>query len=489
MNEQMMNLEQQHPRKRRVFLLLALALVIIAGIGFGVWSKVQAGEISLVSATPTASSKYKTTTVRRSDLSNTISGSGTVITAEAVDLGFSVEGTVSELNVQPGDQVTQGQALAAIGDTAALKQTILDQELAVKVAQKTLDDLMSGAATALAQSQADQAAAEQAYAEAQKRVHSKGDARCTTSKTQDYYFQYLYAQKKVDLWEGYIGDPTTGYGYDYILQQLAPLRKARDQAYGDYVYCQGYTDKEIQTSQANLQLTRAKLDLANKTYENLKASEGLDTVAVTIAGADLKNAKLQLAKAQSDLAGTTITAPMNGAVTAVNGSLGDDVSTATFITISDMEQPQVQVNVDETDLENFGAGCAAVVTFDSLPNESFPGEITQVSPTLVTVNSASMVQGLVDLQKKQMVSGKTLSVGMTASVEVTCKQVKDALVVPAQALYQPEGQPAYVYVLNQQGEPEKREVVVGLKTVATAQITSGLSEGEKVVTSAVESGQ
>lgn len=481
-----MNLEQKHPRKRRVFLLLALVLVVIAGIGFGVWSKVQAGEISLVSATPTASSKYKTTTVRRSDLANTISGSGTVITAESVDLGFSVEGTVSTLNVQQGDQVTQGEVLASIGDTATLKLTILDQQLAVQVTQKTLNNLLSGASGALAQAQADQAAAEQAFAEAQASAHQKGDARCMPSKTQEYYFQYLNAQKKVDQWEGYLNDPNTGYGHDYILQQLAPLRKARDQAYGNYGYCQSYTDKEIATSQAKLQLAKAKLDLANKKYADLKASEGLDTVAAAIAEADLKNAQLQLAKAQSDLAGTMLTAPMNGTVTAVNGNLGDDVSTATFITIADMEQPQVQVNVDETDLEDFGVGCAAVVSFDSLPNESFPGEVTQVSPTMVTVNSASMVQGLVELQKKQMASGKTLSGGMTASIEVTCKQVQNALVVPAQALYEPEGQPAYVYVLNQRGEPEKREVVVGMKTVATVEITSGLSEGEKVVTSAVE---
>jgi RND family efflux transporter MFP subunit len=352
------------------------------------------------------------------------------------------------------------------------------------VTQKTIDDLLSGASGALAQ--ADQAAAEKAYAEAQKSVHYKGDPRCLSSKTQEYYFQYMTAQKAVDIWEGYLNGKT-GYGHNYILQRLEPLRIKRDQAYSNYTYCQGYTGEEIQTSQGNLQLAKAKLDQATSKYEDLKASAGLDTTAVSLAEADLKNAKLQLSKAQSDLAGTTITAPINGTVTAVNGNLGDDVGTTTFITISDMEQPQVQVNVDETDLENFGVGCAAVATFDSLPNETFSGKVIQVSPVLVTVNSASMVQGLVDLQKKEMASGKTLSVGMTASVEVTCKQVKDALIVPVQALYEPEGQPAHVYVLNQQGQPEKREVVVGLKTVATAQITSGLSEGEKVVTSGIES--
>jgi multidrug efflux pump subunit AcrA (membrane-fusion protein) len=97
-----------------------------------------------------------------------------------------------------------------------------------------------------------------------------------------------------------------------------------------------------------------------------------------------------------------------------------------------------------------------------------------------------MVQGLVDLQKKQTASGKTLPLGMSAAVEVTCKQAKNAIVVPAQALYEPAGQSAYVYVLNAQDQPEKREVEIGLRTVASAEVKSGLSEGEKVITSTVE---
>lgn len=486
-----MNAKQRQPNKGKSFLLLALALVVVVGIGLFVWSKVQAGEITLGQATPTAAGGdtaggYKTTTVRRSDLSLEVSGSGTVITARSVDLVFSVEGTVATLNVEAGDEVTQGQVLATLGDTATLKQTILDQQLAVQVAQKMLDDLQNGTAGALAQAKADQAAAEQAYAEALKNVHQEGDARCSKSKTQEYYFKYLSAQKAVDLWESYLNDPDTGYGRDFILENLSPLRTKRDQAYLNYTYCQGYTKQEIVSSQADLQLAKAKLDQANIVFEKLQANAGIDMDAVEIAQATLENANLQLAKAQTQLAGTVITAPMDGTVTKVYGKVGDDVDTSTFITLSDLHQPQVQVNIDETDLQNFATGCAAEVIFDSLPGETFPGVVTQVSPVLVTVNSASMVQGLVELQKQQTAAGKMLSVGLTASVEVTCKQAKNALIAPAQALYEPEGQPAYVYVLNEQGQPEKREVVIGLRTVASAEITSGLSEGEKIITSKVE---
>jgi macrolide-specific efflux system membrane fusion protein len=70
---------------------------------------------------------------------------------------------------------------------------------------------------------------------------------------------------------------------------------------------------------------------------------------------------------------------------------------------------------------------------------------------------------------------------MVASVEITCRQAKNALLVPLQALHEGPGEPAFVMVLNSQGQPEKRAVAVSLKTVASAAITSGLQEGEKVV--------
>src|SRR5512144_2368570 len=98
-----MNAKQKHPKNWKGFLLLALALVLVFGTGFTVWRNSQAGNASQAQTTPEASSTYKTTTVRRSDLFLSISGSGTVITAKSVDLMFSVKGTVAELNVQAGD--------------------------------------------------------------------------------------------------------------------------------------------------------------------------------------------------------------------------------------------------------------------------------------------------------------------------------------------------------------------------------------------------
>ena len=56
------------------------------------------------------------------------------------------------------------------------------------------------------------------------------------------------------------------------------------------------------------------------------------------------------------------------------------------------------------------------------------------------------------------------------------------LIAPIKAVHEPAGSSAYVYVLNSQGKPEKREVELGLKTSDEVEIRSGLKEGEQVIT-------
>ncbi len=139
------------------------------------------------------------------------------------------------------------------------------------------------------------------------------------------------------------------------------------------------------------------------------------------------------------------------------------------------------MNIDETDLQNFGAGCSAQVAFDTLPGKTFTGVVDMVAPTLATVNNVSEVQGQVTLNT--LPSGSLMPpLGTDATVNVTCKSAQNALLVPVQTLYQPAGQPAYVYVLNQQGQPEKRNVVVGIKSITEAEIISGLNQGDRVIT-------
>ena len=76
---------------------------------------------------------------------------------------------------------------------------------------------------------------------------------------------------------------------------------------------------------------------------------------------------------------------------------------------------------------------------------------------------------------------------MSASVTVTTASVDNVLRVPATALEGSSTAGYTVQVLNSDGSVTTQAVQVGLVTTSMAQITSGLSAGEAVVTGTVSS--
>ena len=265
---------------------------------------------------------------------------------------------------------------------------------------------------------------------------------------------------RAQIWQNYLdGGPTAAgtdfYGRDYILEHYDPLAKARDIAYANYTYCQGFTDVEIATSQSTLQ-TAAALRQAKATYQNLKANNGVDPLELQIDQAKVTNAQLALHKSQETLDGATLVAPMDGTVVAINGAAGlgqtaedttnSTVTTAdmTFITLADLDNPIITVSMDEADLQYFIVGGSAKVVFTSFPDQTYTGKVTRVVPQLVTVMGGSSVQGTVMLDDAMLTTGKTLLIGLDASVDVTGKQVQDVLIAPVKAVYQPAGSSAYV---------------------------------------------
>jgi HlyD family secretion protein len=465
-------------RKKLVLILAVVGLLLVSGVAYGAWQ----GPLSASSPAVTPTSAYQTSVVRRADLTISVVGSGKVVASQTVDLSFPVSGKVATLNVQLGDQVKAGDVLAILDGIDELNLAVANQQLAVQTDQKTLDDLQNNAAGNLAAALAAQLTAQKDYDTAKLNVHYKGDNRCGQEKTVAYLNQYLDLKWQASSWENYLQDPgDTDYGHDFILQNLNPLRIARDTALANYNYCAGFTDQEIATSQANFKMAGAKLDQAKATYALLQANNGIDPNAVQIAQANLKNAQLQLKQAQDNLAGATLVAPAAGTVTVVNGTVGQAAGTSTFITLAEMDNPQVQVNIDESDMQNFAVGCPAKVSFTSSTAKPMAGTVTEVSPELATSRSVSYVTGVIQLDKTAL-AGTPLPLGLDVSATVTCRQAMNALEIPTQALYEPAGQSAYVYVLDAQGKPVKRDVVVGLKVTAFVEIKSGVNVGERVVT-------
>ncbi len=462
-------------RKQFIVAAYAFLLLLVAGLGWLGWRFTAAR-----TAQPTAS-PYTTARVQFGDLYETISGSATLAAGETVDLALTSGGLLAEMNVLPGDEVKQGEVLAALDNYAALELTLKTREMELKTAQSTLDELLSGGEEKIASALADLSAAKESAAEAEKNVHYKGDARCDPDLTMTYYIEYLTAQQRVEQWEYYLSSGKTGYGTDFILSTLAPMRRERTRAYTNMVYCEGYTPDEIETSQADVQLARAQLQQAEAAYQSLLTNQGLDPDEVALAEARVKNARLQVEKARRELGGAVIRAPFDGVVLEIAAGAGEFVSSGVLITLADMRDPVVEVMVDESDLVNFEEGCTADVSFDAVSDRTFQGVVTTVSPVLTSSNGVSAASGTLDLSGAQWMPGRALPIGLTGTADITCNDASDALLIPIAALYEEEDSPAYVYTLVN-GEPVKYEVEVGVRSASQVQILSGLRAGEWVVT-------
>ncbi len=248
-----------------------------------------------------------------------------------------------------------------------------------------------------------------------------------------------------------------------------------------------------QTSVLNAQIT---LDAAmsGPTEDEIEAAE----IAIRQAELNLKQAllnqesntlslaqsQLNLEAAQTALDETALLAPMAGTIMAVNASVGESVG-AGLITLADLEQPILEVFLDETDMNMVGLGYDVEVIFDALPDDLFEGRIIQIDPQLTNQSGVTAVRALVQLDTDSFTKPQTLPVGMNATVEVIGGRAENAVLVPVEALRELSAGQFAVFVMED-GEPVLRMVEVGLMDFSFAEILSGLEAGQTVTTGIVQ---
>ena len=156
-----------------------------------------------------------------------------------------------------------------------------------------------------------------------------------------------------------------------------------------------------------------------------------------------------LATAQHNLENATLTAPHDGTVTVVNGSVGGTpgvptngsstsggataAASGTFVQIVDLNSLQVQANVNESDTANLRVGQPAVFTVNAYGNRQFNGTVSGISPNGVTVSNVVTYPVNIDVDINSA-KGANLLPNMTANATITVVQRKNVPLISVNAI-------------------------------------------------------
>jgi HlyD family secretion protein len=203
-------------------------------------------------------------------------------------------------------------------------------------------------------------------------------------------------------------------------------------------------ESALKQARANLASAEASLtqaQLSSARAETLHAAQLLSYSDYLQAKTDLELARAKrdqvqasFEQAQTNLAYTTIAAPMSGIVVSREVEAGQTVAASLqspdLFTIADLSQMQVEVSIDEADVGKLDTGLAATFNVDAYPESTFEGRLVQVRNQPVVSSNVTTYIGIVRVANP----GMLLKPGMTANVKVLVRGVNDVLLVSNAAL-------------------------------------------------------
>jgi membrane fusion protein, macrolide-specific efflux system len=255
--------------------------------------------------------------------------------------------------------------------------------------------------------------------------------------------------------------------------------------------------QEANLAQAKVALTRAeqlnpqKL-ISDADYQtaqlNVQTAEGqLQAIA-----AQIQQAEINVDTAKLNLDRTRIVAPSDGTVVAVAVEVGQSVNannaSPTIVKIANLDKMVVKAEISEADVPKVAPGQKVYFTILGDPDQRIDATLRAIEPapesivddsTSSSASTAVYYNGLFDVDNPD----HRLRISMTAQVTIVLKSADSVLTLPASLLTHKTRDGDYMLAVwdPQTQKAEPRRVMVGLNNKVTAEIVSGLNEGDQVV--------
>jgi HlyD family secretion protein len=359
----------------------------------------------------------------RPELRQTVTASGEVRPIRYIKLTSEVPGRIEEIYVTAGDQVTQGKPLVRIDPT----QLQSSQEAQWAATQASINDVQNArnAVTAAQQSliiaESSVAAAKQQVVAMQTNV-DRAQVELNTAQRE--------LKRHTELIEAGV---SSRFEYD----------TARDR---------------FETAKISLQTAKANLESQKIAVQEANERANQQRIAVKEAQTSIRTSEMRASQQQAMLRGqvsqrqkATQVSPLNGVVADIPTRVGEfavaGLSTPPLMTIADMSQINVEVNVDETEINNVKVGQEAKVKVDALGNREIKAVVTQKNPLAISksdttgglsnrvnVQEAKEFKVTLELRELPEEVQTALRPGMSSTATITTETKNDVLAVPLESI-------------------------------------------------------
>ncbi|MFT4164894.1 MAG: HlyD family efflux transporter periplasmic adaptor subunit [Microlunatus sp.] len=193
----------------------------------------------------------------------------------------------------------------------------------------------------------------------------------------------------------------------------------------------------------------------------------------------MKKAELALTQAELDLDHATLTAPIDGTVSAQPFTKGESMSTSDAIEIVGAGAIQLSIDVSEDAIGSVKVGQQASVS--PSPGTSYSAKVTAISllPSDSTSSSATYPVTVTIKAATAKKYSATLASGVSATATITVASAEDAVLVPVSAV-RPTGDGAGTVTVVAGSKATTQRVQLGVMDATRVQITDGLAAGATV---------
>lgn len=458
---------------------------------------------------------YTEAAPERRDVTNTLSGTGTLNPANTYTVKSLVDGKVLTGTIEEGNIVEESNVLYTI-DSSDASTNFEKAEIAMQQAQRSYDKVVdrqyvraevAGVVSSLKVTKGDEVTSGQEVAVIRDSSRMLLTLEFPAADAANFSVGQSAAVTLDGTFEQLDGTVTSVSGTDALSAGNLLTRTVTITVKN----AGGLTTAQAATASINgvssigsatfaYQAERTLTAQAAGTVTSINVQEGSDvakddiilglsgddlTESIQSASESLRSAEISMQNLQDAMNNYTITAPISGTIIEKDAKVGDAVKTGdTLCIVYDLSYLEMSINVDELQISSISVGQQVQITADAVPDKTYVGTVTRVSMKGKSDGGTTTYPVSIRIDDTD-----GLRPGMNANAEIVVAEAKNALVVPNAAVVRGS------YVLVTKDSPSAANadtameapegfVYVPVKTGVSdddyTQIVSGIQEGDTI---------